>query len=400
MRTVIVGAGQAGRRTAEVLRSLDAAGEITLIGEETELPYDRPPLSKEILLGEEQPRGLMQRDAAYYAEHRITLKLGRRVAKLDLERSRLETEDGERIDYDALVLATGARARLLSMFGAEDPRVLTLRSMADARTLRAKLRPGLRLGVVGAGLIGLEVAASASKLGCAVSVLEAADRIMARCVPAIVSQIIEDWHREAGVGLSLSCPLYSITPEESGLRLATGTGEIRVDLLLVAIGAVPNTELAHAAGIPVDNGILADLMGRTSCARVFAAGEVARSWHPGLQRYARYETWQVAQYQPVAVANAIQGTEQPFNEIPWHWTNQYGRNVQILGSHVDGLEWLSRGEASGKLTLLGMDVEGRIQGAVLIDNGREATPIRRLIASERSIGRDRLLDPGTAIKQL
>jgi anthranilate 1,2-dioxygenase ferredoxin reductase subunit len=400
MPTVIVGAGQAGRRTAEVLHSLDANKQILLVGEEVELPYDRPPLSKEILLGEEHPRGLMQREASYYSERGITLKLGRRVTGLDLAGGRVETEDGERIDYDALVLATGARARPLPMSGADDPRVLTLRSMADAFKLKAALQPGLRLGVVGAGLIGLEVAASARKKGCAVTVLEAAGRAMARCVPEIVSKIIEDWHRDAGVDLNFSCPLFFINAEKSGLRLSTGMGEIEVDLLLVAIGAVPNTEIAQAAGIQVDNGILTDATGHTSSEDVFAAGEVARMWHAGLQRHIRHETWQVAQYQPVAVANALLGIEQPFDEIPWHWTNQYGRNVQILGSHADGLEWLPRDKSDGKLILLGMDINGRVQGAVLIDSGKETTPIRRLIKSGRSIGLEKLADLSVAVKQL
>jgi anthranilate 1,2-dioxygenase ferredoxin reductase subunit len=400
MRTVIVGAGQAGRRTAEILRSLDADKQILLVGEEVELPYDRPPLSKEILLGEEHPRGLMQREASYYSERGITLKLGQRVVGLDLAREQIETEDGERIGYDALVLATGARARTLSMSGADNPRVLTLRSMADALKLKAALRPGLRLGVVGAGLIGLEVAASARNKGCAVTVLEAAERAMARCVPETISKIIEGWHRQAGANLSFSCPLFFIKNEKNSLRLSTGMGEVEVDLLLVAIGAVPNTEIAQAAGIQVDNGILTDATGHTSSEHVFAAGEVARMWHAGLQRHIRYETWQVAQYQPIAVANALLGVERPFNEIPWHWTNQYGRNVQILGSHADGLEWLPRDESDGKLTLLGMDTNGRVQGAVLVDNGKETTPIRRLIASKRSIGRERLVDLSVAIKQL
>jgi NADPH-dependent 2,4-dienoyl-CoA reductase/sulfur reductase-like enzyme len=280
MRTVIVGAGQAGRRTAELLRGLDAEREILLLGEETEPPYDRPPLSKEILLGEEKPRGLMQRDAAAYDAQRIALLLGERVTGIDLDAARVETAGGERIAYDSLVLATGARARGLPVSGADDARVLTLRSIADARALRARLRPGLRLVVAGAGLIGLEVAAAAVQLGCAVTVLEMGDRAMARCVPAAISARIEGWHRAAGVVLEFGCTLTAIRPEPAALCLVTSRGEIAADLLLVAIGAVPNAELAREAGLAVEGGVLADASGRTSHDKVFAAGEVARIRQP------------------------------------------------------------------------------------------------------------------------
>ncbi len=399
MRTVIVGAGQAGRRTAELLRGMDAEREILLIGEECEPPYDRPPLSKEILLGEKRPRGLMQRDVDAYEAQRIALSLSTRVTGIDLASGRLETVTGERIAYDSLVIATGARARGLPLPGAEDPRVLTLRSMADARALHARLRPGLRLAVAGAGLIGLEVAAAAIQLGCAVTVLEMGRRAMARCVPEAISARVETWHRSAGVVLEFGCALTAIRPEHDGLRLTTGKGEIVADLLLVAIGAVPNAELACEAGISAADGILADACGRTSAPQVFAAGEVARIWQEAAGRHVRFETWQVAQHQPVAVANALCGVEKPYAELPWHWTDQYGRNVQILGAQGEGLDWIERVEGD-RLACLGLDAGGRVQGAVLIDNGREATPLRRIIAGGKPLGRQTLLDPSVALRQL
>lgn len=399
MRTVIIGAGQAGRRTAELLRGLDAAREIVLIGEEAEPPYDRPPLSKEILLGDDRPRGLMQRDAEAYDAQRIALLLGQRVIGIDLAAARVEARTGERIAYDSLVIATGARARMLALPGARDARVMALRSIADARALRARLRPGLRLVVVGAGLIGLEVAAAATALGCVVTVLEMADRVMARCVPPTIGTRIEAWHRQAGVTLNLACPLHAVTPETSCLRLSTAVGEIEADLLLVAIGAIANAELAHEAGLAVENGILVDASGRTSQPHVFAAGEVARI-RQRAGHHLRFETWQVAQHQPAAVAHALCGADKPYTELPWHWTNQYKRNVQILGTHGDGLEWLEREGAEGRLTALGIDDKGRVQAAVLIDNGREATPIRRIVGAGQPIDRHRLLDPSIPLRQL
>ena len=398
MRTVIVGAGQAGRRTAELLRSLDGGREILLIGEEKELPYDRPPLSKEILLGELHPKGLMQRGVEAYDAQHIAVRLGQRVAGIDLAAARIETAMGERIAYDSLVLATGARARTLLLSGAADPRVRTLRNMADALALRAQLRPELRLAVVGAGLIGLEVAAAATAIGCTVTVLEVADRVMARCVPAAISARILAWHHAAGVQVHLGCALEAITPENECLRLSTSLGEMEADLLLVAIGSVPNVELASEAGLATDSGILVDSVGRTSHGQIFAAGEVARIRQPA-GHHVRYETWQVAQYQPSAVAHALCGAEKPYLELPWHWTDQYRRNVQMFGAQDDNLEWLMR-EDGERLTALGIDEQGRVCGAVLIDNGREATPVRRIIGGQQILDRKALLDPQRPLRQL
>ncbi|MBH5396259.1 FAD-dependent oxidoreductase [Bradyrhizobium sp. CNPSo 4010] len=398
-RTIIVGAGQAGRRTAELLRGLDSEREILLVGNETDLPYDRPPLSKEILLGEEQPRGLMQRSHDAFAAQRIDLRLGTHIARLNATAAHVETQTGDLIPYDSLVIATGARARTLPLPIASDPRVLTLRSLADARALRGHLRLGLRLAVMGAGLIGLEVAAAAARQGCLVTVLELADRVMARCVPSRISARIESWHRAADVQLRLSCPVRDVRAERDCLRIATDTDDIEVDLLLVAIGAVPNTELAQETGVAVQDGILADECGRTSAPSIFAAGEVARILQPS-GHYKRFETWQVAQYQPISVAHAICGVDKPYLDLPWHWTDQYKHNVQIIGDCGLGLEWLEREDAEGRLAALGVDPDGRLQAAILIDNGREVTPLRRLIMANRPIPRERLLDAALSFKQL
>lgn len=396
-RTVVIGAGQAGRRTAELLRGLDAAREIVLVGEEEEIPYYRPPLSKDVLLGDDRPRGLVQRDTDAFASQRIRLRTGTRVGRINLSDACVEVASGERIAYDSLVIATGARARALSL-PASDARVLTLRTLADARALRARLRPGLRMAVLGAGLIGLEVAAAAIERECAVTVLEAADRVMARCVPASVGARIERWHRDAGVDLRLANCVQAVKSESDCLRLQTTNGEFEVDILLVAIGGIPNDELARDAGIEVSQGMLVDECGRSSAPNVFAAGEVAR-----IRKFGaiceRFETWQFAQYQPVAVAHALCGSSKPYAELPWHWTDHYKHNIQILGAHSDALEWLER-EEEGRHSALGIDSDGRVKGAILINNGREVTPLRRLIAANRPIAREHLLDASVPFKQL
>lgn len=398
-RTVIIGAGQAGRRTAELLRELDDAREIVLLGDEAEPPYDRPPLSKEILLGEERPRGLMQRDVAAYADRRIELRLREHAVRVDAGAARVELETGESIAYDDLVFATGARARRLALPGAEDPRVVTLRSLADALFLRKNLRPGTRLAIIGAGLIGLEVAASAAKLGCIVTVIEATDRVMARSVPPVIGARVEAWHREAGVALQLNSALRAIVPTVSGLRIEAGEQAFEADILLVAIGAAPNLELAATAGLDIEDGILVDACGRTSVAGMFATGEVARIRRDD-GTTSRFETWQVAQHQPVSVAHALCGMERPYGELPWHWTDQHGHNVQILGAHGGALDWIEREEPDKRLAAFGLDRADRVRAAVLIDNGREATPVRRIIAGGQPMERTALLDPSVALRRL
>lgn len=397
-RTLIVGAGQAGRRTAELLRGLDSEREILLVGNEHDLPYDRPPLSKDFLLGEDRPRALMQRDHDFFAKQRIDVRVGTHITRLNVEAACVQTQDGDLITYDSLVIATGGRARTPPVPVADDPRVLTLRSLADARALRRRLRPGVRLAIMGAGLIGLEVAATAAKQGCCVTVLETAERVMARCVPPVIGARIESWHRAAGVQLRLACPVRDVRREQHCLHISTDRDEIEVDVLLVAIGAVPNTELAREAGIAVQDGILADECGRTSIASIFAAGEVARVGRPsGFCK--RFETWQFAQYQPMAVAHAICGVEKPYVELPWHWTDQYEHNVQILGDYGPGLEWVEREDSEGRLAALAIGADATPR-SILVNNGREVTPLRRLILANRPIAREQLLDASLPFKKL
>ncbi|MCA3286289.1 MAG: FAD-dependent oxidoreductase [Roseomonas sp.] len=380
-RIVIIGAGQAGRRCAEVLRELDPAAEITIFGAEAHLPYDRPPLSKAVLLAKDSGTALFPRSAEFYVENRITLHLGEAVTRIAPSDRRIETAQGRSLIYDALVLATGAMARRLAIAEADDPRVMVLRSLDDARALRPRLVERPRLAVVGGGLIGMEVAASARQMGCAVDVLEAGERLMARGLPATISTYMANLHRQRGVMLRMNARLDRIESSAQELTLHLADGFLRVDLVLVGIGASPETALAEAAGITVADGIVTDRCGRTSHPDIYAAGEVARFPHPmNADVSTRQESWQVAQEQPIAVAHAILGQDRPYDVIPWHWTDQYDCNIQVLGETTDTLHQIERAEGE-RLTLLCCDGDGRVRGAVLINNGREATPCRRLIAS-------------------
>lgn len=385
MRVVIVGAGQAGRRCAEALREGDAAAEIILLGAEHHAPYDRPPLSKAVLLGQDAGKALFPRDAAFYAEKGIALRTGMAVAALHPALSEVVTEAGEHIGYDALVLATGARARPLPVPGAAgNPAVHLLRTMEDAAALKAQLAARPRVVVVGGGLIGLEVAASARQLGSAVTVVEAMPRLMARNVPPVVSGWMAALHREHGVDLLLGAEVQGIAP---GMRVQTSRGEVPADLVVVGIGGIAEVGLAKEAGLKVQDGIVVDGCGRTSMPGIWAAGEVARLPLPFAGgRPVRMESWQVAQNQPAVVARDILGqSPAPYDEVPWHWTDQFGWNVQVLGLNEDGLEAIPRPDDGPRRTLLLADSQGRLRGAVLVNNGRDVTPLRRVIGSGKAL---------------
>ena len=378
---IIIGAGQAGRRCAETLRELDSTAEIMIFGAEAHLPYDRPPLSKAVLLGKDPGTALFVRPAEFYANQRIALYLDEAVTRVAPVEKRVETAKGRSLTYDALVFATGAKARHLVMPGADDPRVMLLRNLDDALALRARLVEKPRLAVIGGGLIGLEVAASAQQLGCAVNVLEAGERLMARGLPASISARMAALHQQHGVRLHLGARLDRIESNARELTLYLADECLAVDLVLVGIGAAPETTLAEAAGLAVADGIITDRAGRTSQPDIYAAGEVARFPHPlNTETSTRQESWQVAQQQPVSVAHAIMGQDRPYDDIPWHWTDQYDCNVQVLGEPSDAIHQIERAEGE-RLTLLACDSDGRLCGAVLINNGRDATPCRRMIAS-------------------
>jgi NADPH-dependent 2,4-dienoyl-CoA reductase/sulfur reductase-like enzyme len=321
------------------------------------------------------------RSAEFYAEQRITLHLGEAVTRIVPADRRIETAQNRSFSYDALVLATGATARRLTIAGAHDPRVMLLRSLDDARALRARLAERPRVAVIGGGLIGLEVAASAQQMGCAVNVLEGGERLMARSLPASISARMAGLHRQHGVMLHLNARLDRIESSAQQLTLHLGDKCLAVDLVLVGIGASPETALAKAAGLAVAEGIITDRCGRTSHPDMYAAGEVARFPHPmNADISTRQESWQVAQDQPIAVAHAIMGQDRPYDVIPWHWTDQYNCNLQVLGEPTNTLHQIERTEGE-RMTLICGDSAGRLRGAVLINNGRDATPCRRLIAS-------------------
>ncbi|HEV8028634.1 MAG TPA: FAD-dependent oxidoreductase [Stellaceae bacterium] len=399
-RFVIIGAGPAGMRAAEVLRSQSAEAEIVLIGDEPYPPYDRPPLSKAFITNGVAPASLSLKPESFYTEQRIELKLGRAALAIDRGAKRVALAGGEHVAYDKLLLATGCGSRRLPPSLAP-PSVHYLRSLEDAARIRAALAQGTSLVLIGGGFIGLELAASATTLGVEVTVLEAMPRLLTRGLPAPVCDFMHRLHERHGVRFELDARLKSIAGEEGDFVVSTERATYRCGIVVAGIGAVPHTRLAEAAGLAVEDGIRVDASGRTGDADIFAAGDATRHDNPLLGRAIRVESWQVALNQAAVVARAMLGGNDVYAEMPWLWTDQYDCNIQVLGCFDPSLELLLRGDVrSGAFTLLGLGADGRITLAVTVNNGRDMAVLRRLVTSKASPPKDALADPTRKLADL
>lgn len=393
---VIVGAGHAARRTAEALRERDAAARIVMIGAERELPYDRPALSKDALLTDGGERRAFIRDAAWYDTQRIELRLGTRVDAIEREARRVRLDDGATVPYGKLVLATGSRVRPFGGAIDEGVAVHYVRTVDDARALRARLAPGRRVAVLGGGFIGLEVAAAARQLGCDVTVIDPAPRLLQRALPEVVGAYARRLHAARGV-------IFQLATLPRAIRRAPGVetdrGDVPADIVVVGIGVVPNIELAQVAGLDVDNGIRVDAGCRTADAAIFAAGEVTMHFNPLLGRHVRIESWQVAENQPAVAAANLLGADETYAELPWLWSDQDDCNLQMLGLFGSERTIVVRGDpASGPFTVFGLGDDGRIVAVAAANLGRDIGASRRLIAAGAVPDPVKLADPAVNLK--
>ncbi|MEC9468965.1 FAD-dependent oxidoreductase [Labrenzia sp. PO1] len=329
---VIIGAGQAGAQVAQSLRQGGFEGPLRLIGDEPHPPYQRPPLSKKFLAGEIGAEGLWLRPPAFFTTNNIDHIPNTRVVAIDRGAKRLTLANGDTLPYGKLVLATGTNARLLTLEGADKKGVVTLRSIADVNVIRDILQKSSNVAIIGAGYIGLEVAAVAKSLGKSVTVIEAQDRPMKRVVSQAVSDYFSGLHKARGIELRLNTGIEAIEGGDSvtGVRLSTGE-TVPAELVLVAVGAEPNDHLAAEAGLEVDNGILVDGCGQTSDPDIFAAGDCTRFYSNRYQRSVRMESVQNAIDQAKAVAQALLGQEVDYDPLPWFWSDQYDIKLQIAG---------------------------------------------------------------------
>ncbi|HMC44137.1 MAG TPA: anthranilate 1,2-dioxygenase system ferredoxin--NAD(+) reductase [Caballeronia sp.] len=398
---VIVGAGHAARRAAETLRLKAPESRTLMIGEEAELPYDRPVLSKDALLGIEGEQRAFIRDAHWYAQQCIEMRLGVRVSAIDREQRCVVLSDGARIGYERLLIATGSRVRRFSGPVEEGVALHYVRTIADARALREALAPGARVAVLGGGFIGLEVAASAVSRGCSVTVIEPASRLLQRSMPAEVGAFMLGLHRRHGVDMQLDTTPLAINKTPTGSLVKTDRGDVPADVVVIGIGVVPNVELAVSAGLLVDNGIVVDQHCRTADPLIFAAGEVTSHFNALLGRHVRVESWQVAENQPAVAAANMLGGEEHYAEMPWLWSDQYDCNVQTLGVFAAHQSVFRRDDSKGDaFCMLALGVDDRLEAAVTVNCGREMAVCRRLMAAGKVLDHARLTDPDTPLKAL
>jgi 3-phenylpropionate/trans-cinnamate dioxygenase ferredoxin reductase subunit len=397
---VIIGAGECGTRAALALRQAGYDGAVTLIGAEPHAPYERPPLSKDAITAE-APAAKAIGGAERLAEAGIDFRPSRSALGIDRTARRVLLE-GETIPYERLLLATGARPRPLPLPGADGPTVVTLRTLDDAARIRAALGPGRHLAVIGGGFIGLELAASARKLGAEVTVIEALPRLLTRGVPAEVAQVLYERHIAEGVSFHFGARLTAITA--AGVVLADDT-VIRADLVVVGIGALPNTELAVAAGLAIDNGIAVDATLATSDPDIFAAGDCCSFPQPLYDdRRVRLESWRSAQEQGTLAARNMLGSAEPVSGVPWFWSDQHDLSLQIAGLAEGAVTHVHRALKDGAFVLFHLGPDGRLLAASGIGAGNAvAKDIRlaeMLIARRAHPDPAALADPVVNLKRL
>ena len=398
---VIIGSGQAGGRAAEALRLGGHTGRITLVGDEPHAPYERPALSKEFLSSAAVEKLAWVRPGAWYTEAAVTALHGRKVVRIDRARQLVELDKGLPVEYQTLVLTTGARPRQLAVEGVEHPVVSYLRTIEDSQRLQRRLLPGARIVVIGAGFIGMEVAATAVSRGCTVTVLELANLPMARAIPPQLGDFYAEFHRRKGVDLRVSTAVRRITDEQGRALIHTDSGAtILADAVVVGIGVVPNVELAHAAGLEIDNGIVVDEYGRTGDSRIYAAGDVTSHFNSLLGRRVRLESWQNAQNQAIAVARNILGATTPYAEVPWFWSDQYELNLQIAGIPQAGDEIVRRGVPGGGPALCFHLRDGKLAAVVGINSARDVRFGKEMIAMGGSPSADELADASVSLASL
>jgi 3-phenylpropionate/trans-cinnamate dioxygenase ferredoxin reductase subunit len=345
---IVVGAGHAGSRAAACLRRAGFAGRLILVGDEPHLPYHRPPLSKKFLVGDANLERLLLSSRHQYEKQSITLSLGTRVSEIDRAGRRLSLGDDTELAYDKLLLCLGARPRKINLPGKELAGIHYLRNLDDANAIRTQLARGRRLVVVGAGYIGLELAATARQLGLEVSVIEAADRPLSRVVAPLVSEFFYRRHTEAGVKLQCNTSVQGFSGKTRVQAVATSNGEeIPADIVVIGIGIVPQTALADAAGLACDNGIVVDETCRTSDPDIYAAGDCTQ--HPSVRygRRVRLESVDNAIEQARIAAASMCGIEARHEQIPWFWSDQYDLKLLIAGLSDGFEEAIVRGEPSG-----------------------------------------------------
>jgi 3-phenylpropionate/trans-cinnamate dioxygenase ferredoxin reductase component len=394
---VIVGASLAGGTAAVTLREAGFDGDIVLVGAESQLPYNRPPLSKGYLRGQERFEDQLVKPASYYAEQRITLTLGTRATTIDAGQKLVELEGGERLVYDRLLVATGGRNRTLSVPGANLAGVFQLRTVEDCDRIRAAVSRGRRAVVMGFGFVGSEVSAALRQLGVDVVAIEGSRVPLARIVGDEMGQVLAEIHREKGVELITEDSVAALEGAGRVERVRTKKNRVfECDLVVAGIGIVPNSELLASAGAKVDNGVLVDERCRTSLPDVFAAGDVTNHLHPIFGRL-RVEHWNNGYQQGRAAARSLLGGAQPYDYIHTFWSDQYEHVIEYVGFAAGWDRVVFRGRPESRKFLGFYLKDGIVRAAVGLDRGgdpEDAKGDSELKAAVDMVRRRAAIDPG------
>ncbi|MGH3519476.1 MAG: NAD(P)/FAD-dependent oxidoreductase [Haloechinothrix sp.] len=401
----IVGASLAGAKAAETLRTEGFDGRLVLIGAEPERPYERPPLSKGYLLGTEEKAKTYVHDQGWYADNAVELLLGARGTRLDRTTHQLELDDGARIGYTKLLFATGASPRHLDLPGSDLDGVLYLRRIEDSERLREAISGGgLRAVVVGAGWIGLETAAAARQYGCEVTIMEPQSTPLYSTLGPEVGGFFADVHRQHGVDLQVNRGVTEFRGTERVSAVVTDDGsEIPADLVIVGVGARPNTELAEQAGIAVDNGILVNKALRTDDPDIYAAGDVANAFHPFYGTRIRVEHWANALHGGPAAARSMLGQEVSYDRAPYFFTDQYDVGMEFCGWFPPGGydAVITRGDLDGQAFHAFWVTGSQVVAGMHVNLWDEGiTPVQELIRSRAPVDRERLADPSIPLADI
>lgn len=398
---VIVGASLAGAKAAEELRAQGFDGRLLLLGAEPERPYERPPLTKDYLRGESPRERAYVHQQGFYAEQQIELETGVSVTSIDPDAARISLGEERELSYDKLLLATGAEPRRIPIPGAELSGVYYLRTLEDCDLLRARMATSARVAVVGAGWIGSELAASTRMLGLEVTVIDPLALPLQRIFGAEIGAFYRDLHREHGVELILGDAVQSFEGADALQRVRTASGRaIECDFAVVAVGVAPRTELATAAGLEVDNGIIVSDALRTSAPDVFAAGDVANAWHPFLSRRIRVEHWANAGEQGAAAARAMLGQPTSYERLPYFFSDQYDVGMEYSGYATEWDEVVFRGERDSRQFIAFWLAGGRVLAGMNVNVWDVNEQIRALVRSREQVDKRALCDTQTPLESL
>jgi 3-phenylpropionate/trans-cinnamate dioxygenase ferredoxin reductase component len=398
---VIVGASLAGATAAETLRLDGFEGRLVLVGDESLRPYQRPPLSKDYLRGEVGNDKVFLHGEGFYDDQNIELRLSTPVRAVDVQSREVVFGSGERVGYDAVLLATGAAPRRLLVPGSALPGVHYLRNLADADLLREAIQGGGRVVVIGGGWIGCEVAASARQLGAEVALVEGGPLPLQRVLGAELGRFYRDVHAEHGVELHLGVAVESLRGGTTVGEVCLADGEkVSADVVVAGVGVAPHVELAEAAGLALDNGIVTDEYLATSVPGVYAAGDVASAWHPVLNRHIRLEHWSSALNQgPVAAKNML-GVPTPYTRIPYFFSDQYEIGMEYTGQGSDADEVVFRGDPDRREFIAFWVRDGRVAAGMNVNVWDVAEPIAALIATGNPVDPALLADPDVDLASL